>query len=275
MSRPAGGAADPSIRLPAHSAADQAADLAAGPSRSGLLAVVHGSRDSRAAVATEALLAVVRSLRPELAVAAGYLDFTDPDVQAAIDALVAGGVREVVAVPMLLTPGFHSTFDVPRELADARDRHHDVRIVSSGVLGPDPLLLDGLERRLAEVGVHPAPGTAVVLGASGTSNPAGLATIGEVAASWRERAGWWDVVPAYASAAPPTVSDAVEQLRRVGAPRVAVASYVLAPGKLPDRLASVSGPDVPVSAPLGDAPELAQVVLARYDAARREAAAVG
>ena len=247
---------------------------AAGSPGSALLAVVHGSRDSRAAPATEALLTVVGARRPGLAVAAGYLDFTDPDVQAAIDALVASGVREVVAVPMLLTRGFHSTFDVPRQLAEAAARHPGVRIVSSGVLGPDPLLLDALERRLAEAGVHAAPDTAVVLGASGTSNPAGLATIAEVAASWRARAGWWDVVPAYASASPPTVTEAVDGLRRAGAPRLAVASYVLAPGRLPDRLATGSGPDVPVSAPLGDAPELAHVVLARYDAARRQPAGV-
>jgi sirohydrochlorin ferrochelatase len=47
---------------------------------------------------------------------------------------------------------------------------------------------------------------------------------------------------------------------------VAVASYLLAPGLFADRLAG-AGADV-TSAPLGDAPEVAGLVLARYDAAR-------
>jgi sirohydrochlorin ferrochelatase len=241
---------------------------------SALLAVVHGSRDSRAAQSTEALLAAVSRLRPELPMAAGYLDFSSPDVQGALDRLVAGGATEVVAVPMLLTPGFHSTFDVPRELEVAAERHPELRVRAGAVLGPDPLLLDALERRLAEVGVRPHPDTAVVLAASGTSNPAGLAVIKGLADTWRVRSGWRDVLPAYAAATGPTVAEAVAELRAAGAPRVAVASYVLAPGRLPDRMVAVRAPDVPVSEPLGDAPELAAVVLARYDAARGAGAVV-
>ena len=51
--------------------------------------------------------------------------------------------------------------------------------------------------------------------------------------------------------------------------RVAVAPYLLAPGFLPDRIgadAAAAGADL-VAAPLGDAPEVARVVLERYDAA--------
>jgi hypothetical protein len=46
---------------------------------------------------------------------------------------------------------------------------------------------------------------------------------------------------------------------------VAVATYLLFPGLFADKLAA-AGADV-VSAPLADAPEVVELVLARYDAA--------
>jgi sirohydrochlorin ferrochelatase len=126
-------------------------------------------------------------------------------------------------------------------------------------------LLAGLERRLAEVGVTVGdPGTAVVLGAAGSADPAAQETVRELAATWAGR-GWWAVEAAFASAAAPSVEEAVASLRSRGAPRVAVASYLLAPGQFADRLAA-AGADV-TSAPLGDAQEVAELVLARYDAA--------
>jgi sirohydrochlorin ferrochelatase len=123
------------------------------------------------------------------------------------------------------------------------------------VLGPHPLLVQALERRLREVDVWPGdPDTAVVLAAAGTTDPRALRTIGAVARSWQREAGWRAVVPAYASASGPSVAAAVAGLRAAGAARVVVASYVLAPGRLPDRIAASAPRGVPVSAPIGAAP---------------------
>jgi sirohydrochlorin ferrochelatase len=133
------------------------------------------------------------------------------------------------------------------------------------VLGPHPQLLAGLERRLAEAGVVAGdPRTAVVLAAAGSADPVAQRTVRKLAAAWADR-GWWAVEPAFASAGEPSVEAAVAALRRRGAPRVAVASYLLAPGLFADRLAA-AGADV-TSRPLGDAPEVAGLVLARYDQA--------
>ena len=54
-------------------------------------------------------------------------------------------------------------------------------------------------------------------------------------------------------------------MRGRGAAQVAVVSYVLAPGVLPDRFAA-TGADV-VTRPLGAEPEIVEIVLERYDAA--------
>ena len=163
-----------------------------------------------------------------------------------------------VAVPLLLTAAFHTGVDLPQQLAAA-----PVRVEQADALGPDPRLLRALERRLQQVGVAPGDrDTAVVLAAAGSSDGRAVSAVAALARRWAAE-GWWDVTPAYASAATPSPADAVAALRRRGAPRVAVASYLLSPGLFADTL-HVAGADV-VSAPLGDAPEVAAVVLTRYD----------
>lgn len=227
-----------------------------------LIAVAHGSRDPAAARAAERLVAQVKRQRPSLTVTCCFLEHAEPRLPAAIAAVGRGSV----VVPLLLTAAFHSETDLPTQLAVA-----DPDAIQADVLGPDPLLLAGLERRLAEVGVIAGdPGTAVVLAAAGSADPAAQETVRELAASCTTR-GWWAVEPAFASAAAPTVEEAVAALRARGAPRVAVATYVLFPGLFADKLAA-AGADV-VSAPLTGAPEVVELVLARYDARARSARA--
>jgi sirohydrochlorin ferrochelatase len=221
-----------------------------------LLAVAHGSRDPAAATAASALLTEVRRQRPGLIVTCCYLEHAKPSLP---DAIAQVG-RGAVVVPLLLTAAYHSATDLPAQLAAV-----DPDAVQAAVLGPHPQLLTGLERRLAEAGVAAGdPTTAVVLAAAGSADPAAQRTVRELAAGWAER-GWWAVEPAFASAGEPSVEAAIAALRRRGAPRVAVASYLLAPGHFAARLAA-AGADV-TSEPLGAASEVAGLVLARYDEA--------
>lgn len=192
--------------------------------------------------------------------AESYLDHTEPSLAQVLDALDG----PAVVVPLLLGAAYHSRVDIPRAIEAAGSRR-DVNVVQAHVLGPDALLLSALEHRLTDAGVDPGdPGTALVLAAAGSTDEAAVDGVRALAVSWRER-GWWAVEPAYASAATPTVADAVAALRDRGAPRIAVATYLLFPGLFADQLAG-TGADV-TSAPLGDAPEVVRLVLDRYDAA--------
>ncbi|NUR89278.1 MAG: sirohydrochlorin chelatase, partial [Nonomuraea sp.] len=80
------------------------------------------------------------------------------------------------------------------------------------------------------------------------------------------------VTAAFATTGTPALGDAVERARRGPAPRVVVASYLLAPGHFHDRL-TASGADL-VSPPIGPDPALAELVWSRFDeaVARRTAA---
>jgi sirohydrochlorin ferrochelatase len=185
---------------------------------------------------------------------------------------VLGGLPDgpVVVLPLLLTAAYHSKTDLPAVLAAAPEcRGGRLRVSYGDPLGPHPLLISALERRLAEAAVPPAgPGTSVVLAAAGSSDPAACAAITGLAARWRARGGWGDVVPAFASAARPTPAVAVETLLARGARRVVVASYLLAPGRFAGQIReqALAAGATAVSGVLGAAPEVADIVLRRYEA---------
>ncbi|GLW17931.1 sirohydrochlorin chelatase [Streptomyces sp. NBRC 13847] len=250
-----------------------------------LLVIAHGSRDPRHAATVSALCARVRALRPGLRVEVGYLDFNAPRVPRLLERLSAEaaggpaggrGVREVVALPLLLTRAFHAKSDIPAVLREAAGRLPLLSIRQAAVLGPSPLLTAALERRLAQAGVRPGDPrpTGVVLASAGSSDPEAGAVLAETAREWRRTAGWCAVRPAFASASLPRTADAVRELRAEGVERVAVAPYVIAPGFLPDRIAAgarEAGADV-LAPVLGDAPEMARLLLRRYDDAAADRA---
>ncbi|EDY52450.1 sirohydrochlorin chelatase [Streptomyces clavuligerus] len=238
-----------------------------------LLAVAHGSRDPRHAATVHALLRRARALRPGQRMETAFLDFDTASVPRVLERLAAAGAEEVVAVPLLLTRAFHAKADLPAVLREAGARLPRLSIRQAGVLGPSPLLTAALERRLWEAGLRPRDrrSTGLVLASAGSTDPEAIAVIADMARELR-RTGWCAVRPAFASASPPRTDVAVRALRGDGCPRVAVAPLVIAPGRLPDRIAEGAREADVLAGVLGPAPELARLLLARYDEAR---AAVG
>ncbi|WP_414167677.1 sirohydrochlorin chelatase [Streptoverticillium reticulum] len=238
--------------------------------RAPLVLVAHGSRDPRHAATVAQLRARVAEQRPGLRVEVAFLDFNAPGVGQVLERLAAEGVREAVAQPLLLTRAFHAKADVPAALRRAASRLPGLSLVQADVLGPSPLLTTALERRLHEAGVRPGDrrSTGVVLASAGSSDPEAIAVIAAIAREWRHT-GWCAVRPAFASACAPRTEDAVRALRAAGAEHVVVAPYVLAPGRLPDRIATgaaAAGADV-VADVLGPAPEVVDLLLRRFDEA--------
>jgi sirohydrochlorin ferrochelatase len=256
------------------------------------VAVAHGSRDPRAAATVEALLHDVRSARPGLPVHAAYLDHSPPSLGEAL-----AGLDEAVVLPLLLTEAYHSRVDIPSALREARVARPRLQVRQGATLGPHPLLITALERRLVEAGVEIGdPGTAVVLVSAGSSDRRANAVIAQMARTWSRSRPWHSVTPAYASATSPTPEEAVSSLldgrptdghldgrpthghldgRPVhgvldGPPaRVVVAPYLLASGHFADKVrrTTLDAGAYAVSDPLGPAPELVTVLLERYSQA--------
>ena len=237
-----------------------------------LVALAHGSKDPRSAETVNALCAQVRSLRPDLRVEAAFLDHCEPSPTQLFDRLVAEGYDEVVVVPLLLTAAYHARVDVPAVVQEAADRHPKLRMQVTEVLGDD-VLLDVLDRRLrtALKAERAREIDALVLTAAGSSDARANASVARLARLWGARHRL-PAAAAFASAAPPASGEAVRRFRSEGRRHVAVGSYFIAPGFLPDRAEelAVEAGAIAVAEPLGADPEVAWLVLTRYTVAAVE-----
>ncbi|MFE9770711.1 sirohydrochlorin chelatase [Streptomyces sp. NPDC005931] len=236
-----------------------------------LVVVAHGSRDPRALSTVRGLLDRVRALRPGLQVHLGHIELNAPLLPDTLAELDARGTDAAVLVPLLLSRGYHVKRDIPEMAAEAR-LHTRV----AAPLGPHPLLVDALHARLTEAGwCAPADEAArrasgVVLASAGSRDPESRIDTSRTADQLAARLGV-PVVPAYASAAAPTVPDAVRALAARGRHRVAVASYFTAPGRFATECARAA-PGI-AAAPLGTHPSMAHLLLHRYDRTRTTPAA--
>ncbi len=176
------------------------------------------------------------------------------DVQRPSLAEALGGIGPAVVVPLLLSRGYHVHVDIAETAAAAGP---GVRVAPA--LGPDSVLVGVLVDRLTAAGL--AADHAVVLAAAGSSDPRAKQDVELTARELAQRL-CRDVVAAYAAAAQPRVDEVVAGLAAARR-RVALASYLLAPGHFYDRLR-----DIPANLytdPLLPHPKLVELVLRRYD----------
>ncbi|MFF9812297.1 sirohydrochlorin chelatase [Streptomyces sp. NPDC014006] len=232
------------------------------PAQPALVLVAHGSRDPRALSTVRTLLERVRELRPALPVHLGHIELNAPLL---CDTLTALGDTQAVLVPLLLTRGYHVKQDIP-DLAAASP----VRARVAAPLGPHPLLVETMYARLTEAGwpvrmTDPERrASAVVLAAAGSRDPDSAADTRRTAHLLADRLGV-PVVPAYASAATPTVETAVRALTARGRHRIAVASCFTAPGRFATQCAKAA-PWI-AAEPLGAHSAMVRLVLQRYEQA--------
>jgi sirohydrochlorin ferrochelatase len=234
-------------------------------------------------VSTRALAGAVGAARPGSDVRVAYLDFEAPHLADVVAGEADRGVPRTTVVPLLLTAAYHGRVDVPGAVARLRDARLPVSIGLADVLGPVAgrggdryavgLLVAALLRRIEEVasldGVD-----GIVLAAAGTRHVPALTGVDLVAEALGVATGL-PCLAGYAAGAGTGAGAAVRRLRAGGADRIVAAGYFLAPGLLYDRAMAqaLEAGAVVITEPLGDAPEVAELVLRRADASVTQHAA--
>ncbi|MDG4781638.1 uroporphyrinogen-III C-methyltransferase [Micromonospora sp. WMMD961] len=255
----------------------------------GLVIVGHGTRSAAGVEQFAALVERVRGRGDVGDVEGGFIELSRPPLTDAVGALVAGGHRALVALPLVLTGAGHGKGDIPAAMAREQERHPGLTYRYGRPLGPHPLLHDALEQRIdtalagaaqagtadwdgTELAGADRAGTWVALIGRGSTDPDANAEVTKVARLLWEGRGYAGVEPGFISLAQPSVPAVLERLRRLGARRIVVAPYFLFAGVLPDRIVAQSAEfaaahpdlDVRVAEVIGDCDALADLVLERY-----------
>ena len=224
-----------------------------------LAGFAHGTSSPLGQQLVAALMAEVAAALPARETRLGFVDVQQPDIEATFASVAAA--HPVVAVPLLLSAGYHVHVDLRRAVAAQSDRVSTL----TGALGPDERLTTLLVRRLTEAGL--LPDDELVLAVAGSSDRRAVVDC-EVVAAQLAAVLSRPVTLGYLSAAEPRLDEAVRTAGSSGR-RVVVSSYLLAPGYFHD-LAVASGGDVttaPLLAAHEPAPrELVDVVLDRFAA---------
>ncbi|WP_030799274.1 sirohydrochlorin chelatase [Streptomyces sp. NRRL S-337] len=256
-----------------------------------LLIAGHGARDDGAADALRALVRALGERHPEVPVAGGFYGApgSPAPLADAVDGLAGRGVTELVAVPLLLAPTGTGTETLPAALERATAGHPGLRPVCAAAPGPDPRLLDVLERRLEEAlgaGARTPQDrarTTVLLVGRGASDPHANAEVARAARLLWEGRGFAGVETAFVGQTAPDVPAGLDRCRALAGPvpgaagpaRVVVLPYAFFADGPVERLWmqtegwAAAHPDIEVfgAQVLGTGPEVAEVVMERYRAA--------
>jgi sirohydrochlorin cobaltochelatase len=77
----------------------------------------------------ERVAEALRALLPTDLLAIGYNEFCRPTIAEAIDQVIGQGVKRVLVIPSMLTPGgVHAERDIPQALEDVRRSHPGITI---------------------------------------------------------------------------------------------------------------------------------------------------
>ncbi len=234
-------------------------------------------------------MAAVQRLVPASLVGVGVLELAEPPVDAALDALVAGGATDVVVVPVVLFGAGHLKDDGPAVLGRARRRHPTVRFRLARDLGIHPAVLavaedraraaaapDGQERwmgaRPEGAGDDGPAAAAVVLVGRGSTDPDACADLVKLARLLEDGRGLGPVEAAFVAMSHPDVEEALERSRLLGATSITVVPLFLFAGVLVDRVGerarrwAADHPDIEVVVAdhLGPDERLAALVVERH-----------
>jgi sirohydrochlorin ferrochelatase len=109
-----------------------------------VLLIDHGSRRDEANEMMNCMANLVQAMAgPDVVVRYAHMELSEPSISAGVQACVEAGATELIVFPYMLSPGKHSTGDIPRMVAEAAARHPDLAVRVTTAFG--------VHEKLAEV----------------------------------------------------------------------------------------------------------------------------
>ncbi len=248
-----------------------------------ILLVGHGSREQPG---NDEFLRFCETARPHLGperVETCFIELAAPLVPESLDRCVALGATRVIALPVILLAAGHVKVELPHELDEAKGRHPGVEFLYGRHIGLDPLVMEIVNERLAEVerqAAWPAEDTAVLVVGRGSSDPDANSDLYKLARLLWESRRYPCVEACFVGVTQPSVPEGLARCRTLGARRIIVLPYFLFTGVLIPRIhrlvdefaAAHPGVDIRVADYLNGHPKLFRVLRDRkLEALRGEA----
>ncbi len=201
----------------------------------------HGSRDGEAIAELEQAAAGLRTLRPGLELATGYLEFARPTIRDGLEGLRSRGARRILAVPAMLFAASHVKNDLPWEINSFAAANPAIALRFGRELAIEPKLLRAASDRIAAAEQDtrhaiPRSETLLLVVGRGTTDPDANSNIAKLTRLLWEGMGFGWAETAFSGVASPLVEPALRQALRLGYRRIVVFPYFLFTGILVKRI---------------------------------------
>ena len=116
-----------------------------------ILIIDHGSRKQDANDMLPEVARLVQQMSSFTIVHYAHMELAEPTIQQGFDACIADGAEEVIVHPYFLSPGRHSTSDIPRRVAEAAQKHPQVPFQVTEPLGLHPKIGEIILERIGNL----------------------------------------------------------------------------------------------------------------------------
>lgn len=200
----------------------------------GVVLIGHGSIKSASGAAMIRLAARLREMGVAPVAEAGFLNYSRPTLEEAIEKCIGQGVTQLFVQPYFLIDGVYVQKDLAGEIDRMRARRPDVDFVAGRSFGDHRLMSAiALDRVRA---VDPSLGQArqqagLLLMAHGTPDPSANAPLERIAGRLGVAGDYCRVTVAYLDCNEPTIPAAIDALLAHGASRLVALPYFLHRGR--------------------------------------------
>ncbi|MDP7650511.1 MAG: sirohydrochlorin chelatase [Rhodospirillales bacterium] len=210
-------------------------------SKMGVMVCGHGSRDADAVQQFQAVARGIAERLPQYDVESGFLEFATPIIRHGLDALIARGVTDILAIPGMLFAAGHVKNDVPSVLNTYAAEHPGVSIRLGRDLAIDLKLIraagDRVQEALDQVDdTVPMTETMLMVIGRGTSDPDANSNISKITRLLWEGKGFGWGETGYSGVTFPLTEPALDHAARLGYKRIIVFPYFLFTGILVKRI---------------------------------------
>jgi sirohydrochlorin cobaltochelatase len=205
--------------------------------------VGHGSIHSDSGKAMIRIAARLREQGVAPIVEAGFLNYNEPTLAAAVQKVKRQGATAVIVQPYFLIDGQYASQDLPTLVQAVAADEPGLPFTIAATLGYHASLVRLAAKRILAADPQPAATTALLLVAHGTPLTAANAPIMRVAQEIGAQLGYGATAVAYLDCNQPTIPAAIDQFATAGYQRLVIQPYFLHLGRhvrtdLPDLFAA-------------------------------------
>ena len=118
------------------------------PNDIGIIIVDHGSKRAEANAMLDDVVKMFREVSGAVNVEAAHMELAEPSIDQAMAKCVERGAKRIVVHPYMLSPGRHSTTDIPRMVCEAAEAFPGIRVSVTEPLGVDARIGEVIRRRV-------------------------------------------------------------------------------------------------------------------------------